>query len=505
MRSRKILVGLTCLTASTALFVETAHADRRTGLGGNLLIQDPDDLFPFPQYTLQHRNMIRLDYGTSIENLDENRGNGVITFGGKKHAVGVALHRGDLLNPDIVGFNTELAWVGGVGNPLGDTTYGAFPGPELVLPEGGVAGTTNTMPATVVDLFYGGSLGGDQTIGARFGYGRGVQTLRTDDEVTRGSSTFFVGQFGYSLLPPTGLRIDIGANLLTALGKSVVADEADNKAFEMRLAALMRGYYALNQFVDFAFLTSVSVDNERSKNLPTDEKSNDFSAGIMGGVGPAIHTERAHIAAYGGFSLGAGKNVPDTNDASQDIGRINFLSPMVNFAAEVQVLDWLFIRTGAQYVWSIDHYKGEDEDGTRKERFSGAPFTWSAGFGVTKNNFYFDGVVRNGFVTNGPNFIGGNANAGFLALASMTYKFGDVFEGASFKGTAAQPNTTPAQERVAAPPVAPAPPAPIEPEPLPEPVPEASAPGVSGDVNAATGTTDTGVSGSASGGVSVGR
>jgi hypothetical protein len=493
MRSRKILVGLACLTASTAFFAETAHADRRSGLGGNLLIQDPDDLFPFPQYTLQHRNMIRLDYGTSID-MDDNRGNGVLTVGTKQHAFGIALHRGDLLNPDIVGFNTELAWVGGVGNPLGLTSQSAFPGPGLTLPPSGdVPATATTLPATVVDLFYGTQLTQNQTLGVRFGYGRGVQAVKTDGETSKGSSSFFVGQIGYSLLPPQGLRIDMSANVLTAFGKSTVAGDDENKAFNMRLGALLRGYYGLNQFVDFAFLTAVSLDNERSKNVPSDTKSNDFSGGVMGGVGPAIHTERAHIAAYGGFSLNAGKNVPDTGDDDQDVGRLNFMSPLVNMAAEVQVLDWLFIRTGAQYVWRIDHYKGTDDDGSRRERVSGAPFTWSAGFGLMKNGFYFDGVIRNGFVTNGPNFVGGNAN-GFLALASMTYKFGDVFDGASFKGTAAQPVSTPAQERAPVAPVAPLPPAPIEPEATPEPMPEGAVPSAAGDASATTTTTGDSVS-----------
>ena len=154
MRSQKLLLGLACLTASTAFFAETAHADRRSGLAGNLLIQDPDDLFPFPQYTVQHRNMIRLDYGATID-MDENRGNGVITMGNKHAAYGVALHRGDLLNPDVVSFNSELSWLGGVSNPFGATSQSAYPGPDLVLPAAGVAATTTTLPATVVDLFYG--------------------------------------------------------------------------------------------------------------------------------------------------------------------------------------------------------------------------------------------------------------------------------------------------------------------------------------------------------------
>jgi hypothetical protein len=501
MRSSKILVSLACLTASTAFFAETAHADRRTGLGGNLLIQDPDDLFPFPQYTLQHRNMIRLDYGASL-NGDDNRGNGVLTLGNRKGAYGVALHRGDLLNPDVVGFNTELSWLGGVGNPLGATSASTFAGPALTLPQTGDVPAAPVLPATVVDLFYGRARGADDTIGLRLGFGRGVRVVKSDGETSRGSSTFFVAQFGYSMLPPQGLRLDLSANLLAAFGRAVIAGDEGNKGFDLRLGALARGYYALNDIVDLAFLAALALDNEHTRNPSTDLKSNDFSGNIMAGVGPAIHTGRAQIAAYGGFALGAGKNVPDSDNNDADVSRLNFMAPMVNMAVEIQVLDWLFVRTGAQYVWQLDHFKGTDANGTRKERTSSAPFTWSVGLGVMKNNFYFDGVIRNGFVTNGPNFIGGNAN-GFLALASMTYKFGDVFDGASLNNNGARPVATPAQERTAPPPIPPAPPAPIEPEPVPEP----AVPAASVDANATTnaGNGAASAQGSASGGVSLGR
>jgi hypothetical protein len=327
-----------------------------------------------------------------------------------------------------------------------------------------------------------------------------VRAVKTDGETSKGSSTFFVTQLGYSILPPQGLRLDLSANVMAAFGKSTAAGDEQNKGFDLRLGALARGYYALNNFVDLAFLGNLALDNEHTKNVPASSKSNDFSGGLMAGVGPAIHTGRAQIAAYGGFSMGAGKNVPDASNSSTDVSRLNFLAPMVNMAAEVQVLDWLFVRTGAQYVWQLDHYKGTDANGTRKERVSSAPFTWSVGLGVMKNNFYFDGVIRNGFVTNGPNFIGGNAN-GFLALASMTYKFGDVFDGASMNANAARPVNTPAQERMAPAPIAP-PPAPIEPEPAAEPM-----QGVSGDAQGTTSAGDGSVNtqGAASGGISVGR
>lgn len=467
MRSRRVLWGVACAAAGTLLFTDTAHADRRSGLGGNLLIQDPDDLFPFPQYTLQHRNMIRLDYGAT-----SSSGNGVMTLGNEKQAFGLALHRGDLLSPDVVGFNTELAWLGGVGDPFGNTAGGAFPAPPLVFPVDAVPADPGTLPATVVDLSYGRALG-DDAFGLRFGFGRGVQSATVDDVNSKGSSTFFVGQVGYSILPPQGLRVDLSGNVMAAFGKSRAGDDDTNKGFDLRIAGLSRGYYPLNNLVDIGFLANLSVDNEHTKTATggADLDSNDFALGAMAGVGPSVHIDRAKIAAYGGFVLGAGKNVPNSDLSDGDVSRVNFAAPMVNMAVEVQLLDWLYARTAAQYTWLLERYKGTDDatGDTRKERLASAPFIWSAGLGFAKNGFSFDGVVQNAFVTNGPSFIGGN-DIGFLAMASMTYKFGDVF------GNGAPPAAaeTPA-------PVAPAvEPAPVQPEPSPaDPV----TPVVSGDAS----------------------
>src|SRR5262245_59992127 len=52
-----------CLLAVTS----SAHAARRTALAGNLLIEDKDDLFLFPQLLTQYRNLIALDYGPSAD------------------------------------------------------------------------------------------------------------------------------------------------------------------------------------------------------------------------------------------------------------------------------------------------------------------------------------------------------------------------------------------------------------------------------------------------------
>jgi len=236
-------------------------------------------------------------------------------------------------------------------------------------------------------------------------------------------------------------------------------------------------------------------------------KSNDIFGGFMAGVGPAVHLSHAKIAAYGGLTLAAGKNEPNKDVDHDETKLLNSALPMVNMATEVQLLPWLFVRTGAQYTWNLTRNK-ITTDPSVKEKLGTGAFNWSAGLGVTKANFYLDGVISNAFMTNGPAFIGGGT-PGFLAMASATYKFGDVFSGAGTDVTGtptpgtdvtATPGAVemePAAEPVAAPePVAPAP---VEAAP-----PAADASGEAGLTGA---TTDTSASGSAaaSGGVKVGQ
>lgn len=415
MRTRKLSLGLLSLAASSMLLVETAQADRRSGLAGNLLIEDPDDLFAFPQLVVLHRNMIRLDYGGASDS-----GNGVLTLGNDREAVAFAVHRGDLLTPDVVGFNTELGWLGGVEgvNPFGATQFGNFAGPAAV----DAPATPAVLPATVVDLSYARLLGGNP-FGVRLGFGRGVQTQKdAADNVQKGAQTFLAAQVGYSDRPADRLRWDVSGNAVIALGNSDDTNGNDvNSGWDLRIAGLGRAYYPINRLVDVGFLANVSFDNEKTKNAPSGDSSHDFDFGVRAGVGPSIHLDRAKVAAYGGLRLGAGKNEQSAAD-NDDVSRLRLAVPMVNMAAEIQVLDWLYVRTGAEYSWELRR----DASDVEKERVADGAFRWSAGLGFQRGTFYFDGVVTNGFVTGGPNFIGGTS-PGFLAMASLTYKFGDVF------------------------------------------------------------------------------
>jgi hypothetical protein len=59
--------GVVALTA----FSDDAFADRRSSLAGNMLITDQDDIYIYPQLTLEHRNLVSLDYfpGNSLANV----------------------------------------------------------------------------------------------------------------------------------------------------------------------------------------------------------------------------------------------------------------------------------------------------------------------------------------------------------------------------------------------------------------------------------------------------
>lgn len=64
------VAGVTALAA----FSPDAHADRRSSLAGNILIHDQDDVYLYPQLTLEHRNLVSFDYfpGTTLSGVLSN-------------------------------------------------------------------------------------------------------------------------------------------------------------------------------------------------------------------------------------------------------------------------------------------------------------------------------------------------------------------------------------------------------------------------------------------------
>jgi len=409
------------MVLSAGVGASTAHADRRAGLAGNQLIEDKDDVFKYPQLTTKYRNRVFFDYG------GPGAGNAAFLMGNEDKAIGIAVHRGDLIAPRDVDPTSELRWLSGVGDPITlDTSNIGAPTPF-------------ESPATVFDLMGGMSLGGDRTLGARLGLGHGndvtIDRVGPDDDRRKSVNrqTFIMGQVGVSNRPDEGPRTDIVGSMLVDFAKQKQTGPGpDNiaKGFLMRGGASGRRFRPINDVLDVGFLGDVEVSYEKVKN----DLSNDASWAIGGsgniGAGPSINLDRAKVAGYA--TLGFGMNHSDPTDANSD-DRNNvraFALPGVRLSTEVQLTDWLYARTGADYRYRVEGSKENigDDANVERNRNSGGTFAWNVGIGAATHGFTFDGVVSQGLVTNGPQFIGGN-DPGFLAMASIGYVFGDVLGG----------------------------------------------------------------------------
>ena len=102
------------------------------------------------------------------------------------------------------------------------------------------------------------------------------------------------------------------------------------------------------------------------------------------------------------------------------------------------------------------------DDNNNGDSARNGAFGWNAGLGVIVNDFRFDGSLAHGFVTGGPDFVGGT-QPGFLAIASLTY---------DFDAARNPPPPKPVEVPVIAPAPAPVEPPPPPPPPAPAPPPE---------------------------------
>ena len=128
LMNRRITRALVALITSFAISV--AHADRRTSLGGNMLIPDRDDVFVYPQLAVKNKcnHSASIDFGNAA-----GVGNALLTAGpDKKSAIGVALHRSDSILSIGGGFYNGSPEFGMVGNNIVPLTSQAVT-PQLLL------------------------------------------------------------------------------------------------------------------------------------------------------------------------------------------------------------------------------------------------------------------------------------------------------------------------------------------------------------------------------------
>lgn len=232
-------------------------------------------------------------------------------------------------------------------------------------------------------------------------------------------------------------RLDISGALNLDIAGSVAGGVDLASGTAIGLNGLLRGYSPIDSTLDLGYLASLNIGSTSvsDNTAPNDASTSRLAINAGGGVGPAFTFGQTQLAAYGTLRIGYQGDDPNSEVDNDDTTTLRVVLPGVQLATEIALTDWLRIRTGAEYSWQLEDVSGPGNNagaGTQD-----GVFAWNAGFGIYVDQFRFDGALQHGFVTGGPDFIGGSPNgAGFLAVASMTYSFDAARRGGDAGGRA---------------------------------------------------------------------
>lgn len=421
-----------------------ASTARRNSLMGNRLILDREDVFAFPQLATQYANLVGFDYGGSDET-----GNALLIMGDQAGALGVSLHRGNLFASQLYPYAINNGVLGAPNSPYS----GALNGVDL-------------QTGTIVDVFGGYDIGAG-LIGARLVLGNGGGSQEPANDALDDSSAgefYTILQLGYSM---TGrLALDTALNIKFSTMSFEQGDDTTASGTQFGVGLDARGIYDMRGPLDVGFVGGLEFSNNGMENGVGDNKisASATNFAIQAGAGPvwkldspraaapAVAAQQPATDAYGTpqpaapaapvTSQGDGTTIaayamlgyqmtsidPNTDNDNDGRGASAIVLPGMLLAADIELLDWLYFRSGAQYRWVIANGSTETSDGDDNASIRGPGatilgyqdgFGWSTGLGVKVGDFRFDGTLANNFMLNGPNFIGGGS--GFLTTASAEY------------------------------------------------------------------------------------
>lgn len=382
---------LTCLIALPS----TALADRSTSLQGNRLIEDADDVFTYPHLSTQYTDRLSFDFGT-----DATQGNGLFLMGDEAFTWGVALHRGNVFNASSISRLNEL-------DALGSLAIPGLPGYPAA-----------TEPLTAADIFLGFG-----ALGVRLSLGTGINTTEPAmGDAVKASSQYANLAVGFGLD-----QLDLALHLGFITSENTTGSDRTSGGNQIRAALTSRAYFPMNDTTRLGVLGRASYilqgSDQLAGDVTIDSSANQLD--VVLGAGPSITlSERANIAGYAtlGFaSLNVDPNKAENNDSS---ATQQLLLPGANVAMEVMLKPWLRVRAGMEYNHAIVLGSQLTADGTDKTRANLDGFQWNAGVGLAHKNFTLDGTLNPSFLTQGPDFIGGDGP--LFVMLSASYRFGDV-------------------------------------------------------------------------------
>jgi len=426
-----------------------AAAARRFSLAGNVLIEDQDDVFAFPQLATKYARSIGFDYGTG-----SNAGNATLLMGDTYQAWGITLHRGDAVTPWRLGTDGDMSALSGYGSTVGTAVQqpglggpaspggggggGSVPEPSddageprgdgAALPEGlGGASLPQTAsgPKTMIDAIYASADPGKTAWGLRLTLGSDKTFIDPKSSAAKESfqgEHFLAATFGYS--DYTGdLDWDGAATLLVGMAGVTANGDEVQSASRYELTANFRGTMPLAGEKDTRlgligrarYGTAVIEPKGAGTNAADDLH-------LVGGAGPVVKvTDHITVSAYGVLGVLRQTHDPDSKEKGDLDGRLAIVFPGFNFATEIQIRDWFFFRSGAEYTYL---FRVQDY-GTSPAGFEASDrqdsFVWNTGVGFVFGDLHLDGALSHQFLTQGPDFIGGDSP--LFGMVSASAKF----------------------------------------------------------------------------------
>jgi hypothetical protein len=368
-----ILFSLALMLVSTAM---DAQAARRSSLAGNQFIEDPDDMFAFPQLTHKYKNRIIVDMGQSSSAYDPieddfysvQTGNGSIVFGDNL-VWNFNTGRTDYLN------NTaSWAW-GGVdrahialanGLPSGETGLGDRP---LEWWDLGVAFHLGDMPWGVNISWATDS----------------VELIPATGEKAKASTSLVSFQVG-TTIANIDLAGEIGMGGYSEEGTGADPSDANDVDY-FNFSLLARGFIEDVGGLNWRWIAAYANGSNDAKMANAVKVS---SSAFRLSFGPIWGTPGEwEVAAY--LSYDYVKDEYPSENGMEYKDTMSWSSfPAYNMAMEYYLNSWLVARGGVASHNATDSYKSEDAGGEDELKVRNYALMWTLGLGVDKGSWGID-------------------------------------------------------------------------------------------------------------------
>lgn len=401
MRQSMLRVLVTLTTLSMVMGV--AQADRRTSLGGNMLISDRDDTFVYPQLALKYKQSVSIDFGTA-----QGEGNALlIAAPNKKSALAIALHRGDT--------------IASLGNSYGGSPESGMIGNSVMTLE--IPGMSNSArPPIIADLIYAMKMGKNNKLGFRLGFvGIGANQTNDGDHVGTDSSFGFRLGAGYSM----GKNGDFAFNFGMGTASVIAGKDKDDVSDASNMLVGLSGRYFLKRGKKLSIGSIFDVGFQSVGNTTyggDDPKLSRQTFGLSAGVGPVYRKKNKYtVAFYGHFGVRNVSEDPNSEQDDDETSDLTVVFPGFNIAMEYRVLDWLELRSSAYYSYLIMGSSTAGDVVNSQNNMDN--FGWQAGVGIVFDHLKLNGTLSHGFVTGGPQFVSGY-QGNLFSMLSVVGNFG---------------------------------------------------------------------------------